>query len=160
MCRFDFIGPVFQTLPAYLAETQYRCPTEKCGPLQATYHTELSGFEYVMQPQNASVLKDFNLFMKGRREASGISSWLDFYPFRDRIISGSEESSQAVLMVDVGGGLGHGLQELRAKFPDLSGRLILQDLPKTIEQAEHIEGVFEPMAHDFLTPQPIQSMSL
>lgn len=50
--------------------------------------------------------------------------WLDFYPFEEGIISGSEKSTDAVLLVDITGGLGLMLQDLRLKFPDLPGRLI------------------------------------
>lgn len=36
--------------------------------------------------------------------------------------------------------------------------MVLQDLPNTIKQAGDGKGVFEPMAHDFFTPQPVKGM--
>ena len=157
MCRrFDFIGPVFQKMPESLAKNGYRCPTAVQGPFQDAYGTKLSGWDYVMEPQFAHILADLNLFMQGRRSSS--PSWLDFYPFADHISRDAKEHHQSVLVVDVGGGLGHGLIEIKDKFPDIKGRLILQDLSKTIEQANDRDGVFESMAHDFFTPQPVRGM--
>ncbi|KAL8699111.1 MAG: hypothetical protein Q9224_001554 [Gallowayella concinna] len=152
--RFDFIGPVFQKLPESLAKRDYRCPTATQGPLQDAYNTKLNGWEFFLEPQFAVSLQDCNLFMKGRRQGS--LSWLDFYPFAENILARAATDAESVLVVDVGGGLGHGLVEIKEKFPQVQGRLILQDLPKTIEQRGNSEGVFEPMAHDFFTHQPVQ----
>lgn len=145
-------------MPEFLAKDKYRYPSAYHGPLQATYDTEMSGYDYIMEPRWTDTLTDCNLFMKGRRE--GAASWLEFYPFADHILAEADTKPDAVTVVDVGGGLGHGLTELKEKFPEMKGRLILQDLPKTIEHAGSGEGIFEPMAHDFFTPQPVQGMAL
>ncbi|KAL8777972.1 MAG: hypothetical protein Q9213_007624 [Squamulea squamosa] len=128
-------------------------PTQ--GPLQDTYDTKLAGWEYILEPKYADSLQDCNKFMKGRREGS--VSWLEFYPFAENTLAKTAVSADTVLVVDVGGGLGHGLVEIKEKYPEATGRLILQDHPKTIDQAGNGAGVFEPMAHDFFTPQPIQA---
>ncbi len=60
-----------------------------------------------------------------------------------------------VLIVDVGGGKGDTLRDLRLARPDLEGRMIVQDLPEVIAGKEKTPGV-EAMAHDFFTPQPIE----
>ncbi|KAL8670613.1 MAG: hypothetical protein Q9168_004862 [Polycauliona sp. 1 TL-2023] len=151
---FDFIGPVFQSLPPSLAKRKYRCPTATEGPLQDAYDTKLAGWELILNPQFSESLKDCNAFMKGRREGS--ASWLQFYPFAENIMADAASEPEAVLVVDVGGGLGHGLVEIQEKFPACKGRLLLQDLPKTVEQAETNGGIFEPMAHDIFASQPIQ----
>ncbi|KAL8811856.1 MAG: hypothetical protein Q9200_001471 [Gallowayella weberi] len=151
---FDFIGPVFQKLPGSLAKRNYCCPTATQGPLQDAYNTNLSGWDFFLEPQFADSLQDCNLFMKGRRQGS--LSWLDFYPFAEKVLGGVSTDAESVLVVDVGGGLGHGLVEIKERFPQSQGRLILQDLSKTIEQAGNGKGIFEPMAHDFFTPQPVQ----
>ena len=65
----------------------------------------------------------------------------------------SEEGE--VLLVDVGGGRGQALADLRRARPDLRGRLIVQDLPQEVEGRDVIDGV-EAMPHDFFTPQPIK----
>ncbi|KAL8826090.1 MAG: hypothetical protein Q9170_007542 [Blastenia crenularia] len=154
--RFDFINPVFQKMPESLAKNDYRCPSAHQGPLQDAYNTELSGFEFIMEPRWADTLKDCNLFMEGRRQGS--VSWLNFYPFGDRILAGATEDMDSALVVDVGGGLGHGLVEIQEKYPNTNGRLILQDLPNTIQQAGDGGGFFKPMAHDFFTSQPVKVM--
>ncbi|KAL8860048.1 MAG: hypothetical protein Q9178_003597 [Gyalolechia marmorata] len=151
---FDFIGPVFQKLPSSLAKRDYRCPTATQGPLQDAYNTNVSGWEFILDARFSDSLQDCNKFMKGRRDGS--VSWLDFYPFAEVILAKEDADAETVLVVDVGGGLGHGLVEIKNKFPGSKGRLILQDHPKTIDQAGNGVGVFEPMAHDFFTPQPVQ----
>lgn len=154
--RFDFIGPVFQQLPSSLAKRNYRCPTASQGPLQDAYDTKLAGWEYILDPKFSDLLENCNTFMKGRREGS--ISWLDFYPFAENVLADAAADPEAVLVVDVGGGLGHGLVEINEKFSQRKGRLILQDHPKTIEQAGIGAGIFEPMAHDFFKSQPVQGM--
>lgn len=59
------------------------------------------------------------------------------------------------MLVDVGGGYGHEIQEIRKRYPDLPGRMIVQDLSDTINQITAAPGT-EAMAYDFFTPQVIQ----
>lgn len=49
----------------------------------------------------------------------------------------------------------HTYMALREKYPDIPGRVILQDLPATVERALPTPGV-ENMAHDFFQPQPVK----
>ena len=60
-----------------------------------------------------------------------------------------------VLVVDVGGGRGNVLEDLRKHRPDLRGRLVFQDQPEVFAGIAPIPGV-EAMAYDFFTPQPIK----
>lgn len=117
--RCDNIAPVFQELPAYFAETKNRLPSPKDGPVQAAHKTEFTFFEYMSQPEHLSILHDFNSLMQ--TVSSTTSSWFDFYAFEEEIIHGLEKSANAVLLVDIAGGLGHKLQELRLKFLNLPG---------------------------------------
>lgn len=125
--------------------------------MQTAHKTELTFFQYTCQPEHLSILDGFSNFMHSLNVTQ--SFWLDFYPFEEGIISASEKSTDAVLLVDIAGGLGHMLQDWWLKSPDLPGRLILQDLPKTIENADNTKKAFETIAHDFFTPQPIQGLS-
>lgn len=59
-----------------------------------------------------------------------------------------------VLLVDFGGGHGRTPRDVRRQVSDLSGRLIVHDLPKVIEGQETVDGV-EAIAY-FLTPQPVK----
>lgn len=79
-----------------------------------------------------------------------------FYPVKERLESGTKEAKNEVFLVDVGGGIGHDLQELKKKHPDLSGRLILQDQPNVIDQiGQSLDGI-ELTVHDFFTSQPVK----
>lgn len=78
----------------------------------------------------------------------------DFFPI-NRALDISDLDGSSPLLVDVGGGIGHDVEEFRKKHPGLPGRLIVQDLPETIQQASKASHRIELMAHDFFTPQPI-----
>lgn len=59
------------------------------------------------------------------------------------------------IYVNVGGGIGHQCAQFKELFPEVPGRVILQDLPHSIAKAIPTPGV-ENMAYDFFQPQPIQ----
>jgi hypothetical protein len=85
----------------------------------------------------------------------GKPTWCDsgFYPI-EHLTTGFDSTSNPALLVDVGGGLGHDLQELREKHDNLPGDLILQDREEVI--ATLTPGTnFKATAHDFFTPQPV-----
>ena len=92
----------------------------------------------------------FNLSMSGFDE--GRASWMDIFPVEQKLSNGVDNNG--ILFVDVGGGLGHEALALKKRFPKLPGKLILQDLPQTVQDLQ-LEGV-EVMAHDFLTPQTVK----
>lgn len=78
------------------------------------------------------------------------------YPFNEQL---SDLRSDDVTLVDIGGGHGQAVQTMRSLYPYLTGRFIVQDLPKTVETIDPkyaSEAGFEPMVHDFFTPQPIK----
>ena len=80
-----------------------------------------------------------------------------FYPVTERLEKGSKKDDQdSVFLVDVGGGLGHDLEELKAKHPDITDSLILQDQPNVIAQIGKASPGIELTVHDFFTPQPIK----
>jgi len=79
-----------------------------------------------------------------------------FYPVPELVMDLKE--SDDVLLVDVGGSLGHDLSEFQRKWPDMPGRLVLQDLPAVVEQAQSmsLHPRVEVMPHDFFTEQPVK----
>lgn len=102
--------------------------------------------------------------MSGYRQ--GKSSWMDedFYPVRERLAGNSTLDKEAILLVDVGGGLGHDLAEFKRKHPDIDpkvcGRLILQDKPDVIAQIPpETAHSLELSAHDFFMEQPARGES-
>jgi len=92
----------------------------------------------------------FQLYMSGFHE--GRANWMDFYPVEENLCTGARPD--AVMFVDIGGGMGHEAVALKQRFPKLPGKFILQDLPQTVKGL-HLEGV-ETMAHDFLKTQTIK----
>lgn len=83
-----------------------------------------------------------------------LPTWLDAVAFDTEVVQGA--SPEDVVFVDVGGGNGSQCAALKKAFPELTGRLILQDRPAVLEKALEVEGM-ELMAHDFLTEQPVHS---
>ena len=88
----------------------------------------------------------------------------EFYPVRKRLVGNSKSEKDAVILVDIGGGLGHDLAEFRTKHidtdSDIRGRLILQDKPDVIAQvAPETSRGLEVSVHDFFTEQPIRGKS-
>ena len=108
---------------------------------------------YDDEPEQAAI---FNSWMTIQK--SGKKDWLDAYPLEERVIADFREDADAALLVDVGGGRGHVLKGIKARCDTKSGRLVLQDVPKTVaEEAGTLtkQGI-ESMAYDFFTPQPIK----
>lgn len=128
------------------------------GAFQLGNDTKDHFFEWVSQRPER--LTQFQNHMAGYR--TGRPSWMDtnFYPVEKNLVDGAKTESDAVFLVDIGGGKGHDLQEIHRKHPNLPGKLVLQDLKGVIEKAEEsgLDGKIIPMEHDFFTKQPIIGM--
>ena len=84
-------------------------------------------------------------------QRAGAPTWLSVFPFKQEL----GDWHGKPVFVDVGGGFGHQCQALKAAFPDLPGKIILQDLPQTLEHVPPNEGV-EVVAQNFFEPQATQ----
>ena len=139
------------------------------GPFQYAFETKLNFWDYIAQRPEDS--QTFNTFMEVSR--TGRSSWIDWFPIQDRVISGfdrgddevlpsRDHTRKNVLLVDVGGGHGQDLRDFQRKFHKSGGRLILQDKPSAIAGARQksTSDDIEMMEHDFFTPQPVKGSSL
>ena len=151
-------GPVLSKLPAYLASTAYQEPQgQDPGPFHFAFDTKLTPWAWARtQPK---VAEAFVQHMSGYHAER--PSWMDkgFFPVEERLIHGSKREKGEVLLVDIGGGLGHDLEEFKHKHATLLGerRLILQELLKTtIQGAKRMRPWMEAMAYNFFTPQPIK----
>ena len=109
---------------------------------------------FVWLQQHPDIGEQFGNMMVGW--SSGRPQWIDphFYPIEECLINGAKEEDNAVFLVDVGGGKGHDLEYLKSKYPNLPGKLILQDVPEVINRTNLSQGL-EATVHDFNTPQPI-----
>ncbi|KAI4140148.1 MAG: hypothetical protein L6R39_005931, partial [Caloplaca ligustica] len=76
---------------------------------------------------------------------------------KSRLCEKVEESADAVLSVDIGGGSGHVLKDFVQNPGHRTGRLILQDLPIAMKHASELteQGV-QAMLYGFLTLQPVK----
>ena len=149
---FDFLYPIWNALPSFLAQNKYQNPTDPLN--SASQHglkTDKHVFEFM--GEDPTHLSDFNTFMSTQRE--GHQNWLDFYPADQQLGQGFTGGEDAVMVVDVGGAVGHELELIKSTYPTLPGRFILQDLTETIKKC-HSNPVFEAMVHDFFTSQPIK----
>lgn len=93
---------------------------------------------------------DFAQCMKGY--AGLQTSWTDIYP-TDKLVAGGDDDD--VVVVDVGGSVGHDLKRFQAKHALAPGRLVLQDQAGVI-QVHQVDSSVKTMVYDFFTPQPIK----
>ncbi|KAE8356405.1 S-adenosyl-L-methionine-dependent methyltransferase [Aspergillus coremiiformis] len=148
-CIYDLTVATLSRLPEYFREHHYIVPTEYSqSPMR--WAVGQSQFEWLAQRKDHQA--QFNSYMSSRRQ--GQPSWLDVYPVH-RLVDGALDHDGAVFLVDVGGNHGHDLVRVRETLPDVTGRLVLQDLPKVIHSATVGEAI-ETMAYSFLDPQPVK----
>lgn len=88
----------------------------------------------------------------------GKQSWMEpgFYLVDLRLDKEVKTHADAFLLVDVGGGLRHDLEDFEARYPHLPGRLVLQERQEVISQIKDLSSGIEASVHDFFTPQPIK----
>lgn len=80
--------------------------------------------------------------------------WTDFFPAEEGIGKGARRDPEAIMFVDIGGGMGHEGLALKKRYPNLPGRFVNQDLPQIVSD-QKLHGI-ESIAHDFFTPQPLK----
>ncbi|KAI1214680.1 S-adenosyl-L-methionine-dependent methyltransferase [Annulohypoxylon truncatum] len=139
----------------YLRQNGYKTPTDLSdGALQYAYKTKNNMFEHLQANQPYGDL--FNLHMGGYHQ--GRASWMDagFFPVQERLIDGADKSSSSPFLVDIGGSIGHDIQEFLHKYPSAPGRLVLQDLQPVLDKITTLDSRIEVMTHNFLQEQPIK----
>jgi demethylsterigmatocystin 6-O-methyltransferase len=146
---FDNVGPCLQAFPAFLAETKYQDVTNATNTaFQRAFHTDLPAFMWLpTQPDRFGPLQQV-MTVQG---AAG-KPWFSVFPFEKEL--GGFSGPHA--FVDVGGGFGHQCLALLAAFPALRGKVVLQELPQTLEQLPFKLEDVEPMVHNFFQPQPVK----
>ncbi|KAJ3546932.1 hypothetical protein NM208_g1767 [Fusarium decemcellulare] len=80
------------------------------------------------------------------------------YPFPDEL-KDTKVDGESVTLVDVGGGFGQTIDSIKTNYPDLGGKFILQDLPKSIDALDAARSQtagFQAMSHDFFKEQPVK----
>ncbi|RYO96762.1 hypothetical protein DL763_003038 [Monosporascus cannonballus] len=146
---FETVGPQFQTIPAFFKASGYKNPNDEVRTVfQEAWKTADHAFAWFgTHPEN---LRYFNDYMALRREPQ--VSWLGVYPVPAEAKGSTPERA---LYVNIGGGIGHQCAQFKDRYPDIPGRVILQDLAHSIEKALQTPGV-ENLVHNFFDPQPIK----
>lgn len=78
-------------------------------------------------------------------------TFVSSYPVAERL---SNDDTERVLFVDVGGGVGHQLVKFQKRAKELKGKFVVEDLPAVLEEAKDLPGDFVKVGHDFFQPQP------
>ena len=147
---FETILPCLQKLPQFLADTHYQNPSDMTNTaFQRGHNTTEPLFGWIVE--HPSKFNAFNQYMTKQRE--GRPTWLDVFPVEETLAKNIDPETP--LFVDVGGGVGHQCAALKAHYPHVKGKVILQDLPQVLEQKLAIDGV-EAMGTDFWKEQPVK----
>ena len=155
---FDTLGPTQQALPDLLISTSHQNPdaTSRTA-LQVAFDTQLPPFKWF--PTQPERFAHFQQLMTVQRNAS---TWLSVFPLASEMQDWNPTAPDQALFVDVGGGFGQQCEAFQAAAAAtglaLKGRIVLQELPATLERAPALEGV-EFQAHDFFTEQPVKGMN-
>ncbi|EFR03753.1 O-methyltransferase [Nannizzia gypsea CBS 118893] len=157
LCSSSRITVGVHALPAHLKKNRYHSPTNgnDCA-FQLGYNTKSHFFDFmkVHQEIGGPFHENMSTYSQGKL------SWShpDFYPV-SRLTDDVSIGENDVILIDIGGGQGHDISRFRRDWPDIPGRLILQDLPGVIAQAKTkalLHPSIETMEHDFFTKQPIK----
>ena len=142
-------------LPEYFAERGWKSPQNAFdGPFQFAMGTDKHMYDYI--GTKPKLQQAFNTTMAVSQRRGG-PAWYEYFPVNERF---SDVSPTEILLVDIGGGQGASLAGFRKAHPEISGRLILQDLPAVISSIDTdmlSASTIEAMPHDFFHPQPIRN---
>lgn len=144
------MGPITQQIPDFLAETKYQNITENNKTVfNKAFNTDLPAF--VWYPNQPERFGNFQKVMTVQR--AGAPTFLSAFQFKKEL----GDFQGKPVFVDVGGGFGHQAMAVKQAFPQLSGKLILQDLPQTLQLVPAIDGI-QVMVHNFFESQVVKGM--
>lgn len=148
---YDFGGKGTYALPEFLERTNWRNPEDYSKSAWHIGHATAHGiWEFLAEEPER--MKVFNNGMKSLTTV--VNKDKGPYPF-DTELSGDVNQ---VVLVDVGGGRGQALERIKASFPDLKGRLILQDQESFVQDAitSGLMHDIEAMVASFFEPNPVK----
>jgi len=140
-------------LPTYLASTKYQDSFLK-HPTSTAFNQALGTkdglFDYLSKHPDQE--RDFGHCMEA--VSGSVPSWIEIYPTESSLVK-SDGQRDDVVVVDVGGSIGHDLNAFQRKHRLQPGRLVLQDLAEVLEGARVESGITK-MPHDFFTDQTVE----
>lgn len=150
-CARTHFFMVLSKLPDYFEEKGWKNPDYAYdGPFQYALNTKSTYFELLAT--KPYLQQAFNTVMTLSHRRRG-QQWFNSFPIESKLLV---HSSSDPLLIDIGGSQGADLISFKERYPDLSGWLILQDLPIVVEQAKNVPFGIEVMGYDFFAPQPIK----
>ena len=116
--------------------------------------TELSYFQFLELPENARSLDNFTRHMTAKDVKN--KAWFSVVDLASIFGPTEQLSPDQVLMVDIGGNVGHDILAFERAHSNFPGKLVLQDLPQVLEKLERpSSSKLRIMPHDFFLPQPV-----
>ena len=117
-------------LPGYLASITYHSPSDPENSLFHYAHgTKLNMFEWLQtQPDQLAMFSAYMTAATEIQESSLFQTIISLLLVDEA--NGSEDRDDRILFVDVGGGRGQVLGNIRKERPRLRRRMIVQDLAK------------------------------
>ncbi|KAK6400874.1 hypothetical protein LTR81_023915 [Elasticomyces elasticus] len=150
---FSVVSAVNYKIVEYFRSRGYHSPVDKDDSIwKHATGSDLHYFDWVFQPGNEEEAEAFLNHMSFKTLET---KWYEAVPVEQ--ILGSKCKADEVLIVDVGGNTGYDLLGFHRTHPNVKGRLVVQDLPKSISAIDK-EGIkpVETMDHDFFTSQPVR----
>ena len=141
-------NPAYQALPEFLKETGYQ-NEPKGSAFQKALGTELGLYPWLKDRPN--VLKNFQAAMRLNKDINS----MDVVPFDDNVSGGHD----GVVFVDIGGNFGHQAAKVLSKYPELAGRVVVQDRREVIQRHPDIKDI-QWLEHDFFKTQPVKGKQL
>lgn len=149
--NFDAKSAACMALPEFLEKGKYQNTHQPndCA-FQCGHRGKDNCWEW--SDHHRAAVEDFN---KAVSPYVRQASWLNFYPLMARLKAGHNLIEDEVVLVNIGGGRGRECEAIRAKYPVLPGRMVLQDSAEYIAQSLPVKGM-DVMVHDIFCPQPIK----
>ncbi|RFU31747.1 hypothetical protein B7463_g4589, partial [Scytalidium lignicola] len=150
---FDEFAPVNAKMYEFFRETKFQTPdSDIINPYCFAHRTgNKTMWEYL--DQFPARLDAFNDAQKANSEAN---PWtVELFPFEEEFKK-FKTNNDTVLLIDIGGGVGHVAKQIRGLTSNIPGKVILQDRPQVLADiTDPLTGV-EKMEYDFFTPQPVK----
>ncbi|KAJ5431617.1 hypothetical protein N7445_008115 [Penicillium cf. griseofulvum] len=159
-CKFavEFL-PVVLFNPTFFHQYGYREPRSHEGlhtPLATYFQKPGYGFfDYI--DDHPSVQKFFISAMHAQVRTKSLSC--SVYDYGTQAMPVTDDVSR-VAIVDVGGSRGELLQDIQARYPQLKGRMIVQDRESTFQDMEQPPPGIQLMVHDIFTEQPVKGAAI
>ncbi|GFF55374.1 sterigmatocystin 8-O-methyltransferase [Aspergillus udagawae] len=147
--------PVVLFNPSFFRQYGHREPRSHDDfntPLAAYFQKPGYGFfDYLRD--HPSIQKLFIASMQAHPKKTNLSCSVYDYQAQLRLV---DDEPSSVAIVDVGGSRGELLQEIRSRYPQLKGRMIVQDLASTFQSMSDSPAGVELMVHDIFIEQPVK----